>query len=126
MLYGQPCGSEEDYFFFSPWRRPGSAPVIDSCGTAGGRVPGQGSGGFGATFTNTTHAKVGAWCALERCRRPQSLHAAGRPGVSAAAHAVGRDVEGRRHRRGGVDAAGQPWGRLLVQVSAQRVRSTLA
>lgn len=54
-----PCGSDEDYFFYSPWRRPGSAPVIDSCGTAGGRIPGQGSGGFGAAFVNTTHAKIG-------------------------------------------------------------------
>ncbi len=35
------------------------APVIDSCGSAGGRKPGQGNGGFGASFVNTTHAKVG-------------------------------------------------------------------
>ena len=53
------CGSPEDYFYYSPWRAPGYAPVIDSCGTAGGRVPGQGDGGFGASFMNTTHAKVG-------------------------------------------------------------------
>lgn len=58
FLHAQPCGSDEDYFFYSPWRRPGSAPVIDSCGTAGGRIPGQGDGGFGAAFVNTTHAKV--------------------------------------------------------------------
>lgn len=56
---GAACGSAEDYYYYSPWRRPGSAPVIDSCGTAGGRVPGQGDGGFGAQFQNTTHAKVG-------------------------------------------------------------------
>mmetsp|Transcript_159101 Transcript_159101/g.296432 ORF Transcript_159101/g.296432 Transcript_159101/m.296432 type:complete len:413 (-) Transcript_159101:224-1462(-) len=53
------CGSPEDYFFYSPWRAPGYAPVIDSCGSAGGRVPGQGNGGFGAEYKNTTHAKVG-------------------------------------------------------------------
>lgn len=56
---GATCGSTEDYFFFSPWRAPGSAPTIDPCGTAGGRIPGQGDGGFGAQFQNTTHAKVG-------------------------------------------------------------------
>jgi len=53
------CGSAEDYFFYSPWRAPGYAPVIDSCGSAGGRLPGQGAGGFGATFVNTTHSKIG-------------------------------------------------------------------
>jgi hypothetical protein len=53
------CGSPDDYFFYSPWRAPGYAPVIDSCGTAGGRLPGQGAGGYGAAFVNTTHAKIG-------------------------------------------------------------------
>jgi len=53
------CGSDQDYYFYSPWRRPGAAPVIDACGTAGGRLPGQGDGGFGASYKNTTHAKVG-------------------------------------------------------------------
>jgi hypothetical protein len=33
--------------------------VIDSCGSAGGRLPGQGNGGFGAQYVNTTNAKVG-------------------------------------------------------------------
>lgn len=56
---GVECGSPEDYFFYSPWRAPGYAPVIDSCGSAGGRLPGQGDGGFGAAYVNTTHAKVG-------------------------------------------------------------------
>merc|ERR1711920_603597 len=42
-----------------PWRAPGYAPVIDSCGSAGGRIPGQGKGGFGAEYVNTTHAKIG-------------------------------------------------------------------
>lgn len=53
------CGSPEDYYFYSPWRAPGYAPVIDSCGSAGGRRPGQGNGGFGAGYINTTHVKVG-------------------------------------------------------------------
>eukprot|EP00035_Acanthoeca_spectabilis_P021459 m.438361 g.438361 ORF g.438361 m.438361 type:complete len:394 (+) comp18227_c0_seq1:15-1196(+) len=56
---GAECGAADDFFFYSPWRRPGSSPVIDSCGTAGGRLPGQGDGGFGASYVNTTHAKVG-------------------------------------------------------------------
>jgi len=46
-------------FFYSPWRAPGYAPVIDSCGVAGGRIPGQGPGGFGAVFQNTTSARLG-------------------------------------------------------------------
>lgn len=53
------CGSHDDYFYYSPWRAPGYAPVIDSCGSAGGRLPGQGNGGYGAAYVNTTHAKVG-------------------------------------------------------------------
>ena len=53
------CGSPDDYFFYSPWRAPGYAPTIDPCGSAGGRLPGQGSGGFGASFKNTTHSKIG-------------------------------------------------------------------
>lgn len=56
---GAECGAEDDYFFYSPWRAPGYAPVIDSCGSAGGRLPGQGNGGFGAQYQDTTHAKVG-------------------------------------------------------------------
>jgi len=53
------CGSPEDYFYYSPWRAPGYAPVIDSCGSAGGRLPGQGKGGFGADYVNTTNVKIG-------------------------------------------------------------------
>jgi len=53
------CGGDDDFYFYSPWRAPGSAPVIDACGTAGGRVPGQGPGGYGAEFVNTTHAQLG-------------------------------------------------------------------
>lgn len=56
---GAKCGAPDDYFFYSPWRAPGYAPVIDSCGSAGGRLPGQGNGGFGAQYVNTTNAKVG-------------------------------------------------------------------
>jgi len=53
------CGGPEDYYYYAPWRYPGSAPVIDSCGVAGGRLPGQGSGSAGADYRNTSNAKLG-------------------------------------------------------------------
>merc|ERR1711981_1038144 len=53
------CGSPEDYYYYSPWRAPGSAPVIDACGSAGGRYPGQSIGAAGAQYQNTTLAKEG-------------------------------------------------------------------
>jgi hypothetical protein len=53
------CGSADDYYFFSPWRAPGSAPVIDACGSAGGRLPGQGVGGGAAAFQNSSVARQG-------------------------------------------------------------------
>ena len=53
------CGGKDDLYFFSPWRAPGAAPVIDSCGVAGGRHPGQGIGGAGASFENTSVARQG-------------------------------------------------------------------
>eukprot|EP00041_Stephanoeca_diplocostata_P005157 m.57506 g.57506 ORF g.57506 m.57506 type:complete len:433 (+) comp15607_c0_seq1:87-1385(+) len=53
------CGSPLDIYYYSPWRAPGSAPVIDSCGIAGGRLPGQGIGGAGAQFENSSVAKLG-------------------------------------------------------------------
>eukprot|EP00041_Stephanoeca_diplocostata_P039847 m.1638000 g.1638000 ORF g.1638000 m.1638000 type:complete len:400 (-) comp26550_c0_seq1:266-1465(-) len=53
-----PCGSADDFYYYSPWRAPGSAPVIDSCGVAGGRLPGQGNGCCGAEFVNTSLAKL--------------------------------------------------------------------
>ena len=53
------CGSAEDIYYYSPWRAPGFAPVIDSCGSAGGRHPGQGTGGAGAQFQNTSLAQAG-------------------------------------------------------------------
>jgi len=53
------CGSADDFYFFSPWRAPGSAPVIDACGSAGGRFAGQGIGGAGAQFQNSSLARQG-------------------------------------------------------------------
>ena len=48
------CGSVDDIYFYSPWRHPGSAPVIDACGSAGGRYPGQPTGAAGAQYRNTS------------------------------------------------------------------------
>lgn len=56
---GAVCGGDDDFYYYSPWRRPGSAPVIDACGSAGGRLPGQGVGEHGTNFQDTAHAKVG-------------------------------------------------------------------
>jgi len=53
------CGSPEDIYYYSPWRAPGSAPVIDPCGVAGGRLPGEGMGQAGASFQNSSVAKMG-------------------------------------------------------------------
>lgn len=51
------CGADDDWYQYSPWRAPGSAPVFDSCGMAGGHLPPD--GGFGGIYVNTTHAKLG-------------------------------------------------------------------
>ena len=54
------CGSvPDDYTYYSPWRHPGSAPMIDPCGSAGGRLPGQPTGAAGAQFRNTSLTKEG-------------------------------------------------------------------
>jgi len=48
--------SADDWTRWNPWRAPGSAPVYDPCGRAGGAghsTPGHGE------FTNTTFAKMG-------------------------------------------------------------------
>lgn len=54
-----PCGSPLDIYYWSPWRHPGSAPVLDACGVAGGRRPGQGIGPNGASFENSSLASLG-------------------------------------------------------------------
>ena len=54
---GRRCHVSLDYY--SPWRAPGMAPVIDSCGSAGGRLPGQGPGGAGANYQNNSIAHLG-------------------------------------------------------------------
>ena len=54
-----PCGSAEDFYFYMPWRYPGITPVTDSCGVAGGILPGQAKGTAGADYTDTRLAKLG-------------------------------------------------------------------
>lgn len=50
------AGSDEDWTKFNPWRAPGSAPVFDPCGMAGGgphATPGKGE------YQTTKYAKLG-------------------------------------------------------------------
>merc|ERR1712061_707819 len=55
------CGGPDDWYQYSPWRAPGSAPVQDSCGVAGGwKYAGTGKKVvFGALFKNTSVAVQG-------------------------------------------------------------------
>jgi hypothetical protein len=53
------CHSESDFFQFAPWRAPGSAPVHDACGVAGGVLPGQGPAAAGGDYQTTVNAKRG-------------------------------------------------------------------
>ena len=51
------CGSAEDFYQFAPWRAPGSAPVLDSCGVAGGVKAGQPAAAAGGDYQNTSKAR---------------------------------------------------------------------
>jgi len=51
------CGGPTDWYYYSPWRAPGQAPILDPCGVAGGhKYP---DGPFGGIYVNTSHAKLG-------------------------------------------------------------------
>lgn len=52
------AGSTNDTYRYNPWRSPGSAPVADACGQAGGNLPSQGRGGE-AKFHTVPWAKQG-------------------------------------------------------------------
>eukprot|EP01047_Picozoa_sp_COSAG01_P051586 COSAG01_NODE_5340_length_4324_cov_93.359763_5_plen_186_part_00 len=71
------CGSKEDFYYYSPWRAPGTAPVIDSCGSAGGRLPGQGPGGAGANYENNSLAHLGTPGSALPAMPPQATWKAG-------------------------------------------------
>lgn len=51
-------GSELDSYRFNPWRAPGSAPVVDPCGQAGGKYKETPVGGD-SVFTNTELGQMG-------------------------------------------------------------------
>jgi hypothetical protein len=51
-------GSDEDSYRFNPWRAPGSAPVVDACGQAGGKYTQTKMGGD-SEYTNTVNAGMG-------------------------------------------------------------------
>ena len=51
-------GSVNDSYRFNPWRAPGSAPVNDACGMAGGTTPNH-AGPGDAVFAPTEFAKMG-------------------------------------------------------------------
>jgi hypothetical protein len=53
------CGAPDDWYYYSPWRAPGAAPVLDSCGMASGHLPPTPKQNFGGAYVNTSHAKVG-------------------------------------------------------------------
>lgn len=53
------CNSEADTYKHNPWRAPGTAPVFDACGRAGGGITGGKIGGGAAFFVNTTNNKEG-------------------------------------------------------------------
>ena len=53
------CGGPHDATYFAPWRYPGSAPVIDSCGVAGGVYDWQGAAAAGGDYAPTVHAQRG-------------------------------------------------------------------
>eukprot|EP00656_Telonema_subtile_P053251 TRINITY_DN7659_c0_g1_i2.p1 TRINITY_DN7659_c0_g1~~TRINITY_DN7659_c0_g1_i2.p1 ORF type:complete len:400 (+),score=40.23 TRINITY_DN7659_c0_g1_i2:145-1344(+) len=50
--------SPEDAYRFNPWRAPGYAPIVDPCGQAGGKLPGQVIGGD-SVFTANKFATMG-------------------------------------------------------------------
>lgn len=51
-------GSADDSYRYNPWRRPGSAPVTDACGMAGGTLPAH-EGPGDAVFADNSFAKMG-------------------------------------------------------------------
>jgi len=51
-------GSEKDSYRYNPWRSPGSAPVVDPCGQAGGKYKQTPVGGD-SVFTDNALARMG-------------------------------------------------------------------
>ena len=53
------CGTLADFYYYNPWRAPGSAPTFDACGMAGGASVAVAHAGVGVRFQNTSFAKQG-------------------------------------------------------------------
>jgi len=51
-------GAVNDSYRYNPWRAPGSAPVVDACGQAGGKYKETPVGGD-SVYTDTIYAKMG-------------------------------------------------------------------
>ena len=51
--------SLSDCRYYAPWRYPGAAPVIDSCGVAGGVYEWQGAAAAGGDYQPTVHSQRG-------------------------------------------------------------------
>ena len=54
-----PCRSPTDFYQYSPWRAPGAAPMIDSCGVAGGVYQWQPAAAAGGDYQPTPNARRG-------------------------------------------------------------------
>ena len=54
-----PCRSPTDFYQYSPWRAPGAAPMIDSCGVAGGVYQWQPAASAGGDYQNTANVRRG-------------------------------------------------------------------
>ena len=53
-------GAEDDWYQYSPWRRPGSSGITDPCGVAGGRLRDvTADGKYGISYQNTTLSQGG-------------------------------------------------------------------
>jgi len=80
---GAACGSKDDHYYFNPWRAPGSAPVFDSCGMAGGAPVPAGTPPAGVEFKSTVFAKQGDYGSKVLPPRPGTVwHAGGTAEVS--------------------------------------------
>ena len=58
------AGSEFDIYKHNPWRFPGSAPVVDACGLAGG-TPWHGNVSEWGDYVPTEHASHGDFGSLD-------------------------------------------------------------
>eukprot|EP00937_MAST-01D_sp_MAST-1D-sp2_P003072 g3072.t1 len=65
-----PCNTPADFYYYNPWRAPGTAPVYDACGMAGGAPAAVPQAPVGVRFRNTSHAVQGDRGSLVLPARP--------------------------------------------------------